>query len=130
MFVPCSACSNCLPCSLRAIVAILQISAPANDAVTRYLALSSLICALLSLIYGCIYIIRFGSMKKAFKAAMWAAVGALNCRILQIVSEHLSMNLIGSAEVDYMPTMERLGLPCDASNLASMVRERLSSLLQ
>jgi hypothetical protein len=32
-------------------------------------ALCSLICALLSLLYGCLYIIRFSTMKKMHKAA-------------------------------------------------------------
>jgi NADH:ubiquinone oxidoreductase subunit 5 (subunit L)/multisubunit Na+/H+ antiporter MnhA subunit len=35
-------------------------------------ALCSLICALLSLLYGCLYIIRFSTMKKMHKAAQWA----------------------------------------------------------
>jgi hypothetical protein len=35
-------------------------------------ALFSLICALLSTLYGCLYIIRFSTMKKMHKAAQWA----------------------------------------------------------
>ncbi|KAF5353994.1 hypothetical protein D9756_006877 [Leucocoprinus leucothites] len=57
---------------LSAILTILQIDSAANDPLTRYSALSSLVCALMSLLYGCIFIIRFGSMKKPHKAAEWA----------------------------------------------------------
>ncbi|KAF9564916.1 hypothetical protein CPC08DRAFT_630547, partial [Agrocybe pediades] len=31
-----------------------------------------MICALVSLLFGCMYIIRFGSMRKTYKAAEWA----------------------------------------------------------
>ena len=57
-----------------AILTVLQISGAADDPVTRYAALLSLICALLSLLFGCMYIIRFGSMRKTYKAAEWALV--------------------------------------------------------
>lgn len=58
----------------RAILTILQIQAAASDPYTRYFALSSLICALMSLLYGCMYIVRFGTMRKTYKAAEWATV--------------------------------------------------------
>ncbi|TFK25149.1 hypothetical protein FA15DRAFT_571701, partial [Coprinopsis marcescibilis] len=48
---------------LSAILTILQIDSAATDALTRYTALASLVCALTSLLYGCIYIVRFGTMK-------------------------------------------------------------------
>ncbi|KAF8994701.1 hypothetical protein BDQ17DRAFT_1251443 [Cyathus striatus] len=57
---------------LSAILTILQIEAAASDPIIRYSALLSMICALMSLLYGCMYIIRFGSMKRAHKAAEWA----------------------------------------------------------
>ncbi|TFK37838.1 hypothetical protein BDQ12DRAFT_140222 [Crucibulum laeve] len=57
---------------LSAILTILQIESAAADPVTRYSALLSLICALMSLLYGCMYIIRFGTMRKTHKAAEWA----------------------------------------------------------
>ncbi|KAF9467779.1 hypothetical protein BDZ94DRAFT_1155478, partial [Collybia nuda] len=60
---------------LSAILTILQIEAAAADPITRYAALFSLICALMSLLYGCLYIIRFGTMKKTHKAAEWAEEG-------------------------------------------------------
>ncbi|KAJ3539089.1 hypothetical protein NMY22_g4892 [Coprinellus aureogranulatus] len=57
---------------LSAILTILQIDAASEDPYSRYFALSSLICALISLLYGCVYIIRFGTMRKPYKAAEWA----------------------------------------------------------
>ena len=57
-----------------AILTILQINTAASDPVTRYAALFSLICALLSLIFGCMFIIRFGTMRKTYAAAEWAEV--------------------------------------------------------
>jgi len=61
-----------------AILTVLQIQGAANDPLTRYLALFSLICALISLLFGCMYIIRFGTMRKTYKAAEWALVGTFN----------------------------------------------------
>ena len=58
----------------RAILTILQIESAANDPFTRYSALLSMVCALMSLFYGCIYIIQFGTMRKVHKAAEWAQV--------------------------------------------------------
>ncbi|KAJ3562317.1 hypothetical protein NP233_g9650 [Leucocoprinus birnbaumii] len=60
---------------LSAILTIFQIDSAANDPLTRYSALCSLICALMSLLYGCVFIIRFASMKKPHKAAEWAWEG-------------------------------------------------------
>ncbi|KAG2011214.1 hypothetical protein CC2G_011359 [Coprinopsis cinerea AmutBmut pab1-1] len=57
---------------LSAILTILQIDAASNDGLTRYTAMASLVCALMSLLYGCVYIIRFGTMRKPYKAAEWA----------------------------------------------------------
>jgi len=53
---------------------MLQIQSAAADPLIRYSALLSLLCALMSLLYGCMYIIRFGTMRKTHKAAEWAAV--------------------------------------------------------
>lgn len=58
----------------RAILTILQIESAASNLLTRFSALLSLICAFMSLIYGCLYIIRFGTMRKTHKAAEWANV--------------------------------------------------------
>ncbi|KAJ7609072.1 hypothetical protein FB45DRAFT_762616, partial [Roridomyces roridus] len=56
---------------MSAILTMLQIDS-ASHPITRTSALFSLICALMSLLYGCIYIIRFGSMRKMYKASSFA----------------------------------------------------------
>ncbi|KAJ7797468.1 hypothetical protein B0H14DRAFT_2389724 [Mycena olivaceomarginata] len=57
---------------LSAILTMLQIDAAAADPIARTTALISLICALMSLLFGSLYIIRFGTMRKMYKAASWA----------------------------------------------------------
>lgn len=57
---------------LSAILTMFQIEPAASDPVTRTAGLLSLICALMSLIYGCMYIIRFSTMRTMYKAARWA----------------------------------------------------------
>ncbi|KAJ6464677.1 hypothetical protein C8R47DRAFT_956170, partial [Mycena vitilis] len=56
---------------LSAILTMLQIDVAAHP-LTRTSALFSLICALVSLLYGCMYIIRFGTMRKMHKASSFA----------------------------------------------------------
>ncbi|KAF7289059.1 hypothetical protein HMN09_01354100 [Mycena chlorophos] len=56
---------------MSAILTLLQIDA-ASHPIIRTTALFSLICALMSLLYGCIYIIRFGTMRKMHKASGFA----------------------------------------------------------
>ncbi|KAJ6580888.1 hypothetical protein B0H19DRAFT_1251168 [Mycena capillaripes] len=56
---------------MSAILTMLQIEA-ASHPITRTSALFSLICALMSLLYGCMYIIRFGTMRKMHKASSFA----------------------------------------------------------
>lgn len=55
-----------------AILTMFQIEQAASDPITRTAGLISLICALMSLIYGCMYIIRFSTMRTMYKAARWA----------------------------------------------------------
>ncbi|KAJ7290391.1 hypothetical protein C8J57DRAFT_997864, partial [Mycena rebaudengoi] len=57
---------------LSAILTMLQIDAAASNPIARTSALLSLISALMSLLFGSIYIIRFGTMRKMYKAASWA----------------------------------------------------------
>ncbi|KAH7099328.1 hypothetical protein BKA62DRAFT_314628 [Auriculariales sp. MPI-PUGE-AT-0066] len=57
---------------LSAIVSIFQIDAAANDQTTRTAAFLSLCAALFALIYGCTFILRFGTMRRMEKAAQWA----------------------------------------------------------
>ncbi|KAF7329936.1 hypothetical protein MKEN_00257500 [Mycena kentingensis (nom. inval.)] len=57
---------------LSAILTMLQIDAAANDALTRITALLALIGTFVSLLFGSIYIVRFGTMRRMYKAACWA----------------------------------------------------------
>ncbi|KAI0059345.1 hypothetical protein BV25DRAFT_1860623 [Artomyces pyxidatus] len=57
---------------LSAILTIFQIPDAAGDPVTRTAALLSLVCALMSLSYGIIFIIRFGTMRSMYRASRWA----------------------------------------------------------
>ncbi|KAJ7725425.1 hypothetical protein DFH07DRAFT_252722 [Mycena maculata] len=57
---------------LSAILTMLQIDAAAADPIARTTALLSLISALMSLLFGSMYIVRFGTMRKMYKAATWA----------------------------------------------------------
>ncbi|KAL4075486.1 hypothetical protein J3A83DRAFT_4068433, partial [Scleroderma citrinum] len=57
---------------LSAILSMFQNQEMANDPVVRTAALLSLTCALMSLSYGCIYIVRFGAMHSMYKATRWA----------------------------------------------------------
>ncbi|KAJ7738783.1 hypothetical protein B0H16DRAFT_1891250 [Mycena metata] len=57
---------------LSAILTVLQIDGAASDPITRTTALLSLISALVSLLFGSMYIMRFGGMRKMYKAASWA----------------------------------------------------------
>ncbi|TFK28594.1 hypothetical protein FA15DRAFT_665038 [Coprinopsis marcescibilis] len=55
-----------------AIVSMFQVPEAADDPVTRTAALLSLICGLMSLSYGCMYIVRFGTMRSMSRASNWA----------------------------------------------------------
>ncbi|KAF7309399.1 hypothetical protein MIND_00310700 [Mycena indigotica] len=56
---------------MSAILTLLQIDS-AGHPITRTTALFSLMCSLFSLLYGCMYITRFGTMRKMHKAAALA----------------------------------------------------------
>ncbi|KAF9449379.1 hypothetical protein P691DRAFT_653906, partial [Macrolepiota fuliginosa MF-IS2] len=57
---------------LSGILTILQVDGANTDTITRHAALCSLLCALLSLMYGCFFIIRFSGMRRVYKATEWA----------------------------------------------------------
>lgn len=60
---------------------MFQNTMMAQDPVIRTAALLSLTSALMSLSFGCIYIVRFGTMRSMYKATRWAEVrGAWHCR--------------------------------------------------
>ena len=53
---------------------MFQVPDAAGDPLTRWAAIFSLIFALMSLIYGCMYIVQFGTMRSMYKASRWAEV--------------------------------------------------------
>ncbi|KAG1776078.1 hypothetical protein EV702DRAFT_1198692 [Suillus placidus] len=57
---------------LSAILSMFQNTQIAQDPVTRTAALLSLTSALMSVSFGCIYIVRFGTMRSMYKATRWA----------------------------------------------------------
>jgi hypothetical protein len=57
-----------------AILTMLQIQSAGDDPITRTAALLALICAMMSLLFGCIYVARFGTMKRTHQALSWAEV--------------------------------------------------------
>ncbi|KAJ3569972.1 hypothetical protein NP233_g4705 [Leucocoprinus birnbaumii] len=79
---------------LSAIMTMFQIQGAAEDPVTRYIAFWSLLCALMSLLYGCLFIIRFGTMRKASKAAEWALEAQKSQTVLWNVWVMLAMPVV------------------------------------
>jgi hypothetical protein len=59
---------------IRGILTLFQIEDASNSPTTRTTALISLICSLMSLLYGGTYILRFGTMRGMDKAVRWAEV--------------------------------------------------------
>ncbi|TFK28948.1 hypothetical protein FA15DRAFT_664592 [Coprinopsis marcescibilis] len=57
---------------LSAILSLLQIESANADPLLHYAAIYSLVCALISLLLGCVYIVRFNTMRKPHKAIAWA----------------------------------------------------------
>lgn len=53
---------------------MFQNTQMSQDIVIRTAALLSLTSALMSLSFGCIYIVRFATMKSMYKATRWAEV--------------------------------------------------------
>ncbi|KAL0954996.1 hypothetical protein HGRIS_003922 [Hohenbuehelia grisea] len=77
---------------LSAVLTMLQIEGIEGDPVSRTATLLSLICALMSLLYGCIYMARFGTMNKMYKAKSWAdAAGSMQKHIFWNVWVFLAM---------------------------------------
>ncbi|KAJ7661549.1 hypothetical protein DFH06DRAFT_376054 [Mycena polygramma] len=57
---------------LSAILTMFQIPPIASNPVTRTTALLSLVNALMSLCYGCVYIVRFATMRSMYRASKFA----------------------------------------------------------
>ncbi|KAJ3564440.1 hypothetical protein NP233_g8292 [Leucocoprinus birnbaumii] len=79
---------------LSAIMTMFQIQGAAQDLLTRYMAFWSLLCALMSVLYGCLFIIRFGTMRKASKAAEWALEAQRSQTVIWNVWVMLAMPIV------------------------------------
>jgi hypothetical protein len=99
------------------ILNLFQITEAVDDPVTRTAALLSLICALMSLCYGCMYIVKFGMMRNMFHASRWAEVSIYYFASWQHVF-HLHP---GGAENENLDLVERLGIIGDACHMDVMV---------
>ncbi|KAH0582200.1 hypothetical protein H2248_011848 [Termitomyces sp. 'cryptogamus'] len=55
-----------------AILTTLQVDGAGTDPYIRYSALLALVCSLMSLLYGSIYIIRFNTIRRTRKVVEWA----------------------------------------------------------
>jgi len=92
------------------------------DPVTRTAALVSLVCALMSLAFGCLFIIRFGTMRSMYRASTWAGVSPTRA-----ASMHIAEPLIGGAEDADINPVERMGPPSDPLDMAGLVGNRIHS---
>lgn len=109
--------------SISAIITILQIGNAGKDPLIRHTALLSMICALMSLLYGCMYVIRFGTMQKTYKGAEWAYVCAfafIYCVYMNLSS--LPDDYLGGRQTSNCNFLECLGDACYACYMAGMVR--------
>jgi hypothetical protein len=100
---------------------MFQVPEMAGDPITRTTALISLVCALMSLSYGCIFIVRFGTMRSMFRASRWAQV----CHHMLLFYSSLTKNSTGSAKNRNVDNVERLGAHRRARSMASMVHGRI-----
>ena len=106
----------------RAILATLQIQGVANDPVMRFTARLSMMCALMSLLYGCIYIVCFGMMKLInLQSCRMGSCTSVTSKKMIDDNTDLTFSL-GSATDDDGYILERLGAPSATSNVASMVK--------
>jgi hypothetical protein len=93
-----------------AILNIFQITEALDDPVTRT-------AALMNLIYGCMYIVKFGMIKNTFHASRWAEVSIYYFRSWQNVF-HLHP---GGTKKENLDLVERLGIIGDACRMDVMV---------
>ncbi|VDB92438.1 unnamed protein product [Peniophora sp. CBMAI 1063] len=73
------------------ILTLLSLGGTADDPITRTAAVISLLCSIWSIIYASMYIVRFGPMRKMYKAASWAKEAKERTNILWNVWALLAM---------------------------------------
>lgn len=106
--------------SLSAILTMFQVPEAAGDPLTRWAAILSLIFALMSLTYGIVYIVQFGTMRSMYKASRWAEVRFSVSSILFCTNV-----IIGSTKDQDFHLVEYMGAPGRPCRLARVVDDRL-----
>lgn len=77
----------------------------------------------MALLFGCMYVVRFGSMKRTHQALSWAEV----CFGFLINWPPLRVSRSGNKEDQYINMVECVGTSCDARYLVILVRLMLST---
>jgi hypothetical protein len=98
------------------ILTMFQIPQAADDPITRTFALLSLICTLMSLSYGCNYIVIFSMMRSMCHASQWVEVGYI-CSTGMTNADYIFLGSKG----DNLYLVEHLGFTCYACYLDSTV---------
>lgn len=106
--------------TFSAIFSILQIQSAADDPLTRFSALFSLICALISLFYGCLYIIQFDSMRETHRAVGWVSVCLLHLLSLILLTRHCNCRRLKERDHQHSG-MSAFYLPCLAYGSAGQL---------
>jgi hypothetical protein len=85
----------------------------------------------MSLSYGILYIIRFGTMRSMYRASRWAEVNILSLvwlagflTVISLIYLAFQPHIIGGSKVGNGHLLERLGLARSAGSLAHVVRAR------
>ncbi len=99
---------------------MFQVPEAAGDPLTRWAAILSLIFALMSLTYGIVYIVQFGTMRSMYKASRWAEV---RFPVISILS--CANITIGSTEDQDFYLVEYMGAPGRPCRLARVVDDCL-----
>ena len=110
----------------RGVISMFQSQVMANDPVIRTAALLSLTSALMSLSYGCIYTVRFGTMRSMYKATRWAEVRVTNVVLFTLLS---SFHFVGGSKDYAIHSVECVGAAGYARCLACLVRRALFTQL-
>lgn len=99
---------------------MFQVPEMAYDPITRTAALMSLVCALMSLAFGCLFIIRFGTMRSMHRASTWAEVSPIKLRVYTSL-----ISTTGGAEDADINPVECVGPAGNPLGMVSLVGNRV-----
>lgn len=102
---------------------MFQVDEAVNDPLVRSSALFSLVFALMSLSYGCVYIVQFGTMRSMDRASRWAEV--YHNPADQYEKCSLILSRLGSSKEQNRDIVEYLGPSRYSCCMARMVNDRL-----